>query len=147
MKRYISLLLFLLLPISVFGQNVWGTPNYGEIDLDSGFLPDPWTKSLVAGGSEDIDHLGYSGFVSDSPDIDLYYDSGSYNFLTFSVESDEDTILLINTPEGEWMYDDDSDGLDPEISVFYPTSGLYNIWVGTYDRNTTDAVLYVSESE
>ena len=26
-------------------------PNYGSVRLETGFTPDPWTKSILAGGS------------------------------------------------------------------------------------------------
>jgi len=26
-------------------------PNYGSVNLTAGFTPDPWTKSILAGGS------------------------------------------------------------------------------------------------
>lgn len=56
-----------------------------------------------------------------------------------------DTALLINLPDGSWIYD--GGGTDPLVHLQTPKSGSYNIWVGTYGAGMTQkAGLYVSES-
>lgn len=66
--------------------------------------------------------------------------------LTFSVAASEDTTLLINTPSGRWLCDDDSGGdLDPKITVSSPESGRYDVWVGTYDDQMVQSTLSISE--
>jgi len=126
------------------GPDVGATPNYGDIELTSGFSPDPYTHSATAGGSYDTAEMGYGGFVSIAPDFDLYYTPGTYN-LTIKAESSEDTILLINTPGGEWLYNDDFEGLNPGITIDTPEDGLYNIWIGSYGSENVDATLIITE--
>ena len=126
------------------GPDVGATPNYGDIELTSGFSPDPYTHSATAGGSYNTSEMGYGGFVSIAPDFDLYYTPGTYS-LTIKAESSEDTILLINTPGGEWLYNDDFEGLNPGITIDTPEDGLYNIWIGSYGSENVDAKLIITE--
>jgi hypothetical protein len=126
------------------GPDVGATPNYGDIELSAGFSPDPYTQYAKAGGSYDTSEIGYGGFVSIAPDFDLYYTPGTYS-LTIKAESSEDTILLINTPGGEWLYNDDFDGLNPGITLDTPEDGLYNIWIGSYGSENVIATLIITE--
>jgi len=126
------------------GPDVGATPNYGNIELSAGFSPDPYTESATAGGSYDTSEMGYGGYVSTAPDFDLYYTPGTYS-LTIKAESSEDIILLINTPGGEWLFNDDFDGLNPGITIDTPEEGLYNIWIGSYNSEPVDATLIITE--
>ncbi len=109
-------------------------PTFGEVSLSAGFTPDPFTIDLVAGGPIDAARqLGGNclGFIADAPDFDLYYNSGSLP-LILSAQAGIDTTLVIYTPEGDWICDDDSGpGVNPEIRLSAPSSGLYDIWVGS----------------
>ena len=63
-------------------------------------------------------------------------------YIVFSVESDCDSVLLINTAATNWFYDDDDNGAsDPLIRLTNPSTGVYDIWVGTYNGRYCDAVL------
>ncbi len=113
-------------------------PSFGQIDLRSGFEPDPYRRNITAGGGYSLGNCGFDavGWVAVSPDFDLYYTAGDYP-LTISVESSVDTILLINDPDGEWWYDDDGGvGAGALVRIANPKSGLYDIWIGTYDRGS-----------
>ena len=102
---------------------------------------------LDAGGPVDLSDIGYFGYVNESPDFDLYYEAGDFS-LTIRVESKSDTVLLINGPDGEWLFSDDSDGLNPGITLRRPQSGLYDIWVGTaYSGDLPPARLIITEIE
>ncbi len=122
-------------------------PTYGDVSLDAGFMPDPHTVSLRAGGSLEVDVGSCTyGYVANAPDVDFYYDANDTAQLYIYVESDDDTTLLINRPDGSWMCDDDGhEGLNPLVHLEKPSSGLYNIWVGTYGDDLTDATLHISE--
>lgn len=128
--------------------NVRGDPSYGDVSLSAGFSPDPHRVSLSAGGPTSAASCisGTEGYVADNPDVDFYF-SGSTNSLTFSVTSGADTVLIINTPGGSWLYSDDASGIDPSIRVQNPSEGLYNIWVGTHSPSNAypDATLLISE--
>jgi hypothetical protein len=122
-------------------------PMYGDVNLDAGFLPDPHVIELRAGGGLEVDvgSCNY-GYVANGPDVDLYYEANNSAQLYIYVESDDDTTLLINRPDGSWICDDDGhEGLNPLIHFEKPASGLYDIWVGTYGDDLTDATLYISE--
>ena len=68
--------------------------------------------------------------------------------LSFYAESESDTVLLINDPDGEWYCNDDySDelGLASGLDFSSPQSGVYDIWVGSYEDEFSSATLYVTE--
>jgi len=122
-------------------------PNYGSVSLDAGFTPDPWTKSILAGGSVPASgaRSGCEGSVSAAPDLQLFYEAGSLD-LTIRAHASEDVTLLVNTPGGQWYCDDDGGGnLDPKITISGPQSGRYDIWVGTYNDNMVQSTLEISE--
>ncbi|WP_157939435.1 hypothetical protein [Gracilimonas amylolytica] len=122
-------------------------PYYGDVTLESGFMPDPYVKTITAGGSVDLSQYGYSGYTAAKPDIDFYFtpSSNANETLTISVNSETDTILLINDPEGTWYFSDDSNGVNPAITFQDPKDGLYSIFVGTFDSENAEAELVISE--
>lgn len=129
--------------------NFKASPLYGDIVLESGFTPDPYTVRVRAGGGVDnpIDGPGCVGNIADSqPDVTLTYSADGSWDLAFYVESDVDTALLIRSPDGQWTCNDDSDGLDPRLAFQIPQSGAYHVWVATYGDDTADATLNISES-
>jgi hypothetical protein len=120
-------------------------PTFGSVKLKAGFLPDPFTKDLVAGGSIQTQLGGVKAHVARAPDFRLYYTKGKFP-LTFSAKSAGDTTLLINLPDGRWIADDDSGGaLNPLIRIADPPSGRYDIYVGTYHTRPLAATLSISE--
>jgi len=117
--------------------------------LNEGFLPDPYTVDLVAGGSIDLDVGGCAyGYVAEAPDFDLYYEtSGSSNLYIYAM-SDEDTTLLVNTPDANWTCNDDGySGSNPLIVIPAAAGGLYDIWVGSYGGDAAGTTLYISERD
>lgn len=141
-------ILVVLLGVLVFGvsaQDWSASPAFGEVNLTSGFTPDPYRVSLLAGGSIDISRLGYYGYVANEPDFRLYYQAGSFD-LTIKVERAQgDTLLLISAPDGSWFFNDDTYGLDPAYTFSKPQSGQYDIWVGTFSGDLVDADLIITE--
>jgi hypothetical protein len=130
-------------------QDVDGVPNYGTINLRSGFLPDPRIIPLQSGGNIDVQQLNADcrGFITNAPDVRLNYVAGSLP-LYISVESSADTTLVVNAPDGSWYCDDDGGtrGLNPSIRFETPQTGRYEIWVGTYGSATLrNARLHISE--
>ncbi len=123
-------------------------PNYGSVSLNSGFTPDPYSVNLTAGGNIDSQYSVSSdcrGFVTNAPDVELYYSAGSLP-LILSVNAGSDTTLVVNGPDGQWYCDDDGgDGLNPSLRWNRPMSGAYHIWVGTYNSNPAPATLSISE--
>jgi hypothetical protein len=132
-------------------QNWQGTPTYGSVQLRSGFQPDPHNVSLVAGGPINArSTLGNNcpGFIAENPDFDLYWTAGSGSLpLVISADSQTDTTLVVRTPSGQWLCEDDGghSGMNPGMRIDNPQSGLYDIWVGTYSGGTAQATLSISE--
>ncbi|MBL8531565.1 MAG: peptidase S1 [Hyphomonadaceae bacterium] len=129
-------------------------PTYGAVDLVSGFLPDPHTIDILAGGELDARALGVPGCVGSiarAPDYRVNWTAGSGQLpLIFSVNSGADTTLVINDPHDNWVCDDDGgeQGLNPSVRFVSPVSGQYDVWVGTYAAGQLQqSTLHVSEVE
>jgi hypothetical protein len=120
-------------------------PTFGAVTLKAGFLPDPYTKELVAGGPLRTDLGGVNAHVAKAPDFSLHYTAGNFA-LTITARSKGDTTLLINLPDGSWVADDDSGGdLNPLLRFTKPQSGRYDIYVGTFGKDTVPATLIITE--
>lgn len=114
-------------------------PNYGEVNVDSGFVPDPRTKDIVSGGEVDVSYLGgaCAGFASAQPDYRVKYAAGSATLLRFYFEGAGDATLVINDPDGNYWCNDDSYGSrSPTIDFPDPIAGTYDIWVGSYAQDS-----------
>ena len=74
------------------------------------------------------------GFVDAEPDHKITL-TKPFQFLQMQVKSSGDTILLVRGPGGSWCSDDVSDR-NPEISGDW-LEGTYEIWVGSYEENTS----------
>lgn len=125
------------------------TPTYGSVNLSAGFMPDPHQVPLSAGGSTRVNSsLGHdcAGYIyAAAPDVDLYYTAGSLP-LYIHVESQADTTLVINAPDGRWYCNDDAIGLNPMVAFPKAQSGMYNIWVGVWGSSELrDATLKITE--
>ena len=131
-------------------QDVSEEAAYGSIDLAGGFIPDPYTQEILAGGSVDASWInGCSGYVSDAPDLELDYSNSSFQ-LSFFVTSDTDTTLIVNDPGGSWHCNDDfnsAGGTNPGITFSQPQDGIYDVWVGTYsaDDSFESSNLHITE--
>lgn len=150
MRSALSLVVLAIIVMGVpaaSSQDITAEPNFGSLSLDEGFVPDPETVSVTSGGNVEVGIDGCSyGYVSSAPDINLYYTTSGDSDLYFYVVGDGDTTLLVNTPNGDWVCDDDSyeDG-DPILVLRNAPDGLYNVWVGSYSNDFHDATLFVSE--
>jgi hypothetical protein len=115
--------------------NLNAKPISGRIELDEGFTPDPAMRRVIAGGSQNLTRCrtNWKGWVSSSPDLQVYYRTPGTTRLTFYIESEMDTVLLINDPSSTWHYDDDSgQGLNGKIRFSRARQGRYDIWVGLF---------------
>ncbi|WP_339737982.1 hypothetical protein [uncultured Maricaulis sp.] len=122
--------------------------NFGSVALTGGFSPDPHVVDVIAGGSFAAQSAADSmcrGYVSAAPDYELTFTPGSLD-LYISVLSEADTTLVINDPSGDWICNDDNNGLNPGIHFDQPAAGTYDIWVGTYrEGESAPAQLEISE--
>ena len=128
-------------------------PNFGSEDLTSGFTPDPFSAEMTSGGPIDASYLGGDcrGFATAAPDFDVTYTAGDLSLLRFYFVADEadDTTLIINAPDGSWHCNDDAPGtIDPQFDFQDPASGLYDVWIGSFESGATiSGTLYVTELE
>lgn len=114
-------------------------PYLGSIDLERGFLPDPYWVYVEPGGPIDTSDLGLDcGFTSSVPTFKFNLSGGaSETFLRifFTVPYDLDTTLVVHTPNNEWLCVDNSpygSGKDPVIDIEYAPSGDYAVWAGAH---------------
>jgi hypothetical protein len=128
-------------------------PNFGSDDVTSGFTPDPFNAHVVSGGPIDASYLGDDcrGFATTAPDYDITFTSGSLSLLRFYfvAETADDTTIIINAPDGSWHCNDDATGtIDPQYDFEDPASGLYDIWIGSYESGASvSGTFYVTELE
>jgi hypothetical protein len=126
------------------------------LTLTAGFTPDPQTLQVKAGGSIAVAEAGRVLDLGDMGECDYGYIAGNAVGISYSAgsldlyvyaESGGDTMLLIKTPGGDMLCDDDGHGsLNPLVHIEDPESGLYVVWAGSYSNGAfQDATLYVSE--
>ena len=152
MKKVVLLIAFLSSAAAAapaLAQDTGAPARYREIELDSGFTPDPQVIAVEAGGNINATRLGSpcTGFIAGPPDVRLTYNAGSLP-LIISVASGADTTLVVNGPDGRWYCDDDGgvNGMNPQVRFNSPASGRYEIWVGTYGGpELRNARLHISE--
>ncbi|MBN1944288.1 MAG: hypothetical protein JW797_01375 [Bradymonadales bacterium] len=125
-------------------------PLYGTHTLNTGFMPDPQSVTVVAGGAETPQTLGApencTGMITAAqPAVRINYTAGSFP-LSFFVNSTVDTTLVVNAADGSWHCNDDANGLNPMVRFDAPSSGQYDIWVGVWGSGSTaPANLVISE--
>jgi hypothetical protein len=144
---FASIATVLLGALPAAAQDYTLPPTYGQVTLNAGFTPDPYTVPLTSGGNIDAQLLGGNcrGMIANAPDFRLNYNAGSFA-LYISAISNSDTTLVINGPNGQWYCDDDAGGnLNPLVVFNAPMSGQYDIWVGSYGGGFHDATLRISE--
>lgn len=127
-------------PAADAGLDFREEPHYGRAELNTLFSPDPHVQSVIAGGSVDVgsQNLGQDcrGYAAIAPDYSLRWGGGGrqLSFYYVAATPGDDTTMIINTPSGEWLCNDDAHRgtLNPGIEVLNPAAGRYDIWVGTY---------------
>lgn len=146
MLRTLTAISVLALSATAAAQDMSAPANFGSITLETGFTPDPYEVSVTAGGSTAVTQPGCTGYISEAPDFELTYTAGTTFPLNIYVLSEGDTTLLVNLPDGTWVCADDSQGLNPALNFGTPQSGVYDIWVGSYDDEAMPAAkLRISE--
>lgn len=131
--------------------NFSSPPNSGSMALAGGFLPDPFTKGITSGGTINVGYLGggCTGYAISNPDFSVNYTAGSASLLRFYFVGNGDTTLIINGPSTSFSCNDDSYGtLNPSLDFANPTSGRYDIWIGSYSSGAfVNGTLNVTEVE
>jgi hypothetical protein len=130
-------------------QDFNADPNFGTVNLRTGFTPDPQVVAIRSGGEINAQTVSSAcaGFISSAPDVRLNFTAGSLP-LILSVAANADTTLVVNGPDGRWYCDDDGgvNGTNPMVRFNAPQSGRYEIWIGTYgNASLQPGQLYISE--
>ncbi|WP_166486093.1 hypothetical protein [Jannaschia sp. CCS1] len=108
---------------------------------------------ITAGGRYPLTNCfpgtNWRGFTITRPDFRFFYQGNSpTGRLTFQLSSNAvDTVLLINTPDGRWYFNDDSNGTFNSLLTFSPVlQGQYDIWAGAYNNSSNNpADLWIYE--
>jgi len=126
--------------------DMFGEGAETRVELDTGFLPDPFVTTVGAGGSRAAPG-GCAGYIGNGPpDIMLLFTAGEYPLL-ITAYSDTDTVLVVMSPRGQLTCDDDSFGHDPMVHFDSPQTAVYAIWVGTYAQTGGEIPVRVEISE
>jgi hypothetical protein len=105
---------------------------------------------IMAGGQQTLEACGLAalgtGQFRSAPDFTLDVAGMQGRELDLFVNSQCDPTLLINTADGQWLFNDDIEGLNPGIVVNDPVAlgGQINVWVGTYAGGDCAATLEIS---
>lgn len=116
-------------------------PRAGHVALDPGVAAGGQLLATAAIVSNDpVDALptglfcaGYTG--TDAPDLVMTLDSWQSR-LSFYARSEADLVIAVRDPNGQWLCNDDSFGLNPAVSFDDAAAGDYRVWVGTFMQGT-----------
>jgi hypothetical protein len=106
MLRPLALSAAIALAAPAAAQDVAYEPSFGVVSITSGFQPETNWVHLLAGGANRGEYtdrnldIRCTGYFADAPDFRVFFTPGT-DPLSFYVESGDDTVLLINTPDGD----------------------------------------------
>lgn len=119
-----------------------GSPRLGSLTLDRALarqgqvlgrgqiVSDQPMSDLPIGGS----CPGHTGL--DAPDAMVSVD-GSESAISFYAYSQTDLVIAVRSPDGAWLCNDDSYGLNPAVTFAPGPAGDYEVYVGAYGRGST----------
>ncbi|WP_461475179.1 LCCL domain-containing protein [Pararhodobacter aggregans] len=118
------------------------------LNYSAGQLLSPRNHGVVAGGATDLADCAQvpgHGHVAPNPDFTLNLTQNALNAtLQLGVDGTCDTVLLVRGPNGQYAFNDDTNGLNPELRFQGAQTGEYDIWVGTFGQQTCQATLIAS---
>ncbi len=116
--------------------------NFGTVQVEPGFEPDPARVRGTSGGPQQAASLGEGcvGFVSDIPDH-LLVVSGELEHVRVMVHSPGDVGLVVQGPDGTVLCSDDDEGTDPIVEVSAP-AGEYRIFVAEKEERSTSPYVF-----
>lgn len=123
---------------------------YVTLDLDAGHPLDPFLVSVNGGGDIAASTLSAecSGYVDADPTVAINW-SGETEFLEAFFYSDHDPVLVVETPDGDILCNDDANALllDPVVQIDNPVEGRYSFWVGAqYEGHLLPGILVLTTS-
>ncbi len=110
-------------------------PQYGAVQLRSGFMPDPHVLEGMGGGPVSLSSVDGScrGYAQQAPSHVLVAQTG-FRYLAVLVNAGFDTTLMVQTPDGRVYCNDDGDGLQARVELS-TGPGAIRIWVGAYSSS------------
>ena len=95
------------------------------------------TRPVTAGGQvslfDNACGIQGHGFVAQAPDFSVMFDPQGQNAtLEVSVQGQCDTLMLINDAQATWLFNDDTNDLNPMLSLPNAVAGRYDVWIGTF---------------
>jgi hypothetical protein len=128
------------------------TPTFGSVTLNGNFVLDPFLITVIGGGSAAAADLapGCAGFVPAEPTLMLTLTGEPTESLRVFAYSDADPVLVVRTPAGELLCNDDTSArvVDPTVELDSAEAGEYAIWLGMYEQNQlAPAFLVLTHSE
>ena len=105
--------------------------------------------SLTAMGGADLFNCigipGGRGYAPQAPQYSFFLSGMSGYELDLSVQADCDTVMVVNSADATWYFDDDSGGgsLNPALRIpgGAGLEGRLDVWVGTYGGGSCPATL------
>lgn len=134
----------LLLPIGV-SEAREAEPIYGEVALEGGFYPDPWTLDLVAGGDRwagELDPACEGMLAGDGPDVALHFSQPAVP-LHLYLAGEAPVALAVRLPTGTWRCSGSPEQI-ARLTIGKPIPGTYHIWSASAD-GYPEARLSISE--
>ncbi|MDZ4769351.1 MAG: SH3 domain-containing protein [Chloroflexota bacterium] len=123
---------------------------FGSTALTSGFVPDPFSIGITAGGPANAGTLGSGciGYTTSAPSFSVNYTSGSFTLLRFYFIGGGDTTMVINSPSATYSCVDDSFATNnPTLDFNSPSSGRYDVFIGTFSPGgSIGGTLFITES-
>ena len=105
-----------------------------SINLEAGFPLDPFLVSVQGGGPAAASTLAKNctGYVPANPTVTVDF-KGKADVLRAFFHSDGDPTLVVRTPDGKFVCNDDTNRLilDPTVEISKPGPGRYDVWVGS----------------
>lgn len=133
--------------VTLLGLSACGSSGGQAFSVGPGFSPDPATATGNAGGMTDASSLSGDcrGWIASSPNHVLTV-TGAMPMLRIAANGGAaDITLVVQRPDGTYLCNDDSDGLNPMVEgAFVP--GEYKIFIGSYDAQSAGSAYRVGVS-
>jgi hypothetical protein len=114
-------------------QDLSAEPTFGSLLMDATLGSQRTTTRVMSGGPVSASDLGddCAGHISEAPTTRVDYSGGGAR-LRLVASSQSDVSLVVRSPEGEWLCNDDAPygDFDPFLEIEAPVAGHYDVWVG-----------------
>ncbi|WP_375550246.1 hypothetical protein [Rhodophyticola porphyridii] len=131
-------------------QQAAGCPSFAlsgqQVNITGQQLYSPQAYGVQAGGGTPVGDcgIGAGGYANATPDYTFFLSGMDQYRLAIDVDSQCDSTLIVNAANGQWFYDDDSNGnLDPRLDLrgAHLLNGRVDVWVGTFSGDSCPATL------